>query len=217
MLSSLLLLSLAVVAPLARATVYVTNPIATSSLAAGQPISITWQDDNKPPLLAAFGPASIGLYAGNQQQQTLLQMIATNVDVSKVSTQSWTPSASVGPNFNSYFIRFTSNSAPDPTQSQFMAEAFSAKFALTGMTGTFNATVQAEISGTVSPTTPAVTTTPIAKTATTPATVAKAATTSSTTGGSTGNSKTASGAGHIAVPSILTATGVAAITFAFFL
>jgi hypothetical protein len=47
----------------------VTNPIATSSLAAGQPISITWQDDNKTPLLASFGPASIGLYAGNQQQQ----------------------------------------------------------------------------------------------------------------------------------------------------
>ncbi|SRR6266851_461593 len=47
----------------------VTNPIATSSLPAGQPISITWQDDNKTPLLASFGPASIGLYAGNQQQQ----------------------------------------------------------------------------------------------------------------------------------------------------
>jgi len=86
MLSSLLVLSLAVVAPLARANVYVsispdlsaisglisrqvTNPIATSSLPAGQPVSITWQDDNNAPLLASFGPASIGLYAGNQQQQ----------------------------------------------------------------------------------------------------------------------------------------------------
>jgi hypothetical protein len=215
MLSSLLLLSLAVVAPLARANVYVTNPIAASSLPAGQPVSITWQDDNKVPLLASFGPASIGLYAGNQQQQTLLQMIATNVDVSKISTQSWTPSASVGPNFNSYFIRFTSNNLSDPTQAQFKAEAFSAKFALTGMTGTFNATVQAEINGTVSSTTAAATT-PTANTIATPATVAKA-TTTATNGSSTANSKTSSGAGHIAVPGILTATGVAAITFAFFL
>jgi len=224
MFSSLLILSLAAVAPLAQATVFITNPIASSSLPAGQSVTITWQDDGSAPTLASFGPASIGLFAGSQQQQTLLQSIAENVDVSKVSSQTWTPDATVGPNFDSYFIRFTSNSFQDPTQPQFMAEAFSAKFTLTGMTGTFNATVQAQISG-------AATASGAASTAAASGSASAASATRATSTGSTPSTAKAStaassaatakssssGAGHITVPRVLTATGIAAISFVFFL
>jgi len=218
MLSSLLILSLAAVAPLAHATVYITSPVGSSSLPAGQPATINWQDDGTSPSLAQFGPASIGLFVGNQQQQTLMQPIATDIDVSKVSTQSWTPDATVGPDSAVYFIRFTSNSFQDPNQPQFMAEAFSAKFALTGMTGTFNATIQAQISGAPAASSAASTaaasggsTTRATSTGSTAPSSAKASTTAS------GAASANNGAGHITVPRVLTATGIVAITFAFFL
>ena len=86
MLSSLLVLVLAVVAPAVHANVFVgtvyslvsiystisskvTEPTATTSWPAGQPATITWQDDGNTPNLTAFGPCTIGLYAGSQTQQ----------------------------------------------------------------------------------------------------------------------------------------------------
>lgn len=225
MLSSLLVLSLAAVVPLAQATVFITDPVATSTLAAGQQSTVTWQDDGTAPSLATFGLASIGLYVGTQSQQTLLQSIATNIDVSKVNSQTWAPSATVGPNFAGYFIRIQSNSAPNPNNTQFPAQAFSAKFTLTGMTGTFNSTVQAEISGAVS--SAGASSTPAAASASgsvgSIARVSTAGTPVSTVKGSSAASAAASaksssnGAGHITVPHILTVAGIVAITFAFFL
>jgi hypothetical protein len=47
----------------------VTDPIATSSLPAGQPATIKWQDDGTAPSLAQFGLSSIGLYVGSPTQQ----------------------------------------------------------------------------------------------------------------------------------------------------
>ncbi|KAI0279570.1 hypothetical protein BGY98DRAFT_416163 [Russula aff. rugulosa BPL654] len=135
MFSSLLVLSLAALAPLAHATVFITHPTNGVSIPAGQAFTITWMDDGSSPNLTAFGPASIGLYVGTVTQQTQLQLIG-NVDVSTVSQLSWTPDPTVGANFNAYFIRFTSVSLKDPNQTAINAneEAFSAKFTLTGMT-----------------------------------------------------------------------------------
>ncbi|KAH9000615.1 hypothetical protein EDB86DRAFT_3042200 [Lactarius hatsudake] len=218
MLSSLFVLGLAAIAPSALATVFVTAPTASTSWPAGQQATINWQDDGNTPNLKSFGPSFIGLYAGNQQQQTLLQSIGSDVDVSAVSTMTWTPDATVGPNYNNYFIRFTSNNLPDPTQSQFKAEAFSAKFTLTGMTGTFNASVQAQISGT----TAAGSSTPLTSGS---STSSPSATTSKPSGSSSKSSsspsststKSSNGAGRIVVSSVVGASGVAAIAFAFFL
>jgi hypothetical protein len=47
----------------------ITDPVATSTLAAGQQSTVTWQDDGTAPSLATFGLASIGLYVGTQSQQ----------------------------------------------------------------------------------------------------------------------------------------------------
>ncbi|KAH8987601.1 hypothetical protein EDB92DRAFT_1786184, partial [Lactarius akahatsu] len=216
MLSSLFVLGLAAIAPSALATVFVTAPTASTSWPAGQQATITWQDDGNTPNLKSFGPSFIGLYAGNQQQQTLLQSIASDVDVSAVATVTWTPDATVGPNFNNYFIRFTSNNLPDPTQSQFKAEAFSAKFTLTGMTGTFNASVQAQISGT---TAPGGSSTPLpsgSSTSSPSATTSKpsgSSSKSSSSASSTSTKASSNGAGRIVVPSVVGASGVAVIAF----
>jgi len=218
MFSSLLVLSLAALAPLAHATVFVTHPTNAVSIPAGQPFTITWIDDGKTPNLTAFGPCTVGLYVGSVTQQTQLQSIG-NVDVSTVAQLSWTPDATVGPNFDSYFIRFTSVSLKDPNQTAISApeEAFSAKFSLTGMTGTFNSTIQAEISGSASSgaaSTAAATakSTPSGTTATAASTVKPNSAASSAAGSSKSN-----GAGHMVAPHVLGATGVAAIVFSFFL
>ncbi|KAF8465838.1 hypothetical protein DFH94DRAFT_821408 [Russula ochroleuca] len=223
MFPSLVVLSLAALVPFARATVFVTNPVASTSLPAGQQATVAWQDDGTSPTLASFGPASIGLYAGNAQQQTLLQLISASTDVSKANSINWSPDPTAGPNFNNYFIRFTSLSLKDANQTQFNAEAFSAKFTLSGMTGTFNSTVQAEISGSLTPTSgsPAATgatgsgsgVAAHASSTSAPASTVKASAAASTTAAN--NSK--NDAGHMVVPRVLGATGVAAIVFAFFL
>jgi len=88
----------------------------------------------------------IGIYTGNAQQQTLLQLIAPSVPVATTSTVQFTVDPTIGPNGNEYFIRVESLTAVDPTTS-YPIESFSAKFTMAGMTGTFNATVQAEING----------------------------------------------------------------------
>ncbi|KAH9064534.1 hypothetical protein EDB87DRAFT_1556365 [Lactarius vividus] len=218
MLSSLLVLGLAAIAPSALATVFITSPTASSSLPAGQQATITWKDDGNAPSLQSFGPSFIGLYAGNQQQQTLLQSIASDVDVSAVGTVTWTPDATVGPNFNNYFIRFTSNNLPDPTQSQFKAEAFSAKFTLTGMTGTFNASVQAQISGTTTPVGSSTLSSGSSTTSssTTTSKPSGSSSKSSSSPSSTSTKAASNGAGRIVVPSVVGASGVA-LAFAFFL
>ncbi|KAJ7594263.1 hypothetical protein C8J56DRAFT_926316 [Mycena floridula] len=144
MLSSFILFSLA---SSACANVFITSPVATSSFSASSQNVISWNDDLKLPALSSFGPASIGLYAGNAQQQTLLSTISASTDVSTVNSIPFTPDPNAGPSSSEYFIRFDSLSLKDATNPQFPAQAFSAKFTLTGMTGTFNAAVQAQIDG----------------------------------------------------------------------
>ncbi|KAG1803873.1 uncharacterized protein HD556DRAFT_615775 [Suillus plorans] len=131
----------------ALANVFITSPVASSTFTAGQQATINWQDDGLSPNLTSFGASLVGIYAGNANQQTLLQTISSSVDVSTTSSIVFTPDGTIGPDSNEYFVRFTSINLKDATNSQFPAEAFSAKFTMTGMTGTFNATVQAEING----------------------------------------------------------------------
>jgi len=130
----------------AFATVYVTNPVATSNISAGTSFAITWQDDGNSPTLKDFGPARVGLYVGNVRQQVPVQIITDSIDVSKVQTIDFIPKADAGPNSDQYFIRFDSeglkaNGTNDP------AQAFSHKFSLNNMTGSFNASVLSIIAG----------------------------------------------------------------------
>lgn len=127
--------------------VFVTSPVASTTWNGGSKQTVSWQDNGNAPNLAAFGPAMISIYAGNAQQQTLLQAISPNTDVSKSASVDFTVNPSIGPNSDNYFIRIESLGLKDPANPQFPALAFSAKFTLASMTGTFNSTVQAQIDG----------------------------------------------------------------------
>jgi len=131
----------------ALANLYVTSPVATTTFTAGQQATISWEDNGQSPTLVQFGTANFAIYVGNAIQQTPLQTIATNVNVSSTSSLVFTPDGTIGPNSDEYFVRVTSLTLMDPTQPQYYEEAFSAKFTLAGMTGSFNATLQAEIDG----------------------------------------------------------------------
>ncbi|KIK40809.1 hypothetical protein CY34DRAFT_107583 [Suillus luteus UH-Slu-Lm8-n1] len=114
----------------ALANVFITSPVASTTWTAGQQATVTWQDDGMTPNLTSFGASLVGIYTGNANQQTLLQIISSSVDVSTTSSVAFTPDGTIGPNSNEYFVRFTSINLKDATNSQFPAEAFSAKFSL---------------------------------------------------------------------------------------
>jgi hypothetical protein len=144
---TLAFVSAASLLPSALAAVYCTAPVATTSWAAGAPVSITWLDNDIAPRAADFGPSKISIYVGNAKQQTPLQLISDSVDVSTTQEIVFTPDASIGPSGGDYFIRFESLGLKDPADPKYPALAFSSKFALTAMTGSFNTSVQAQIDG----------------------------------------------------------------------
>ncbi|KAI0080399.1 hypothetical protein K474DRAFT_1672632 [Panus rudis PR-1116 ss-1] len=141
------ILALAALAHTASATVFITSPVASTNWAAGQQQTLSWQDDGASPSLKDFGPAKVSLAVGNAIQQTPVQVIAEGVDVSTTASIVFTPDANAGANGNMYFIRVESISLKDPKTPQYPALSFSAKFTMSGMTGTFNSTVQAQIDG----------------------------------------------------------------------
>ncbi|KAH8101675.1 hypothetical protein BXZ70DRAFT_931469 [Cristinia sonorae] len=183
MFSALKLIALAACAQSAFAALFMTSPVASSNWAAGQQQTISWQDDGKAPSLKDFGAAKVTLSVGNSIQQTHLQTIVDNVDVSTTSSIVFTPDPSVGANGAVYFVRIESLALKDAAQPQYPALAFSAKFTLTGMTGQFSPAVQAQIDGS--------STAPLGPTTTGSPTTTGAS--SSTTGSSSSKSASASG------------------------
>ncbi|KDQ09557.1 hypothetical protein BOTBODRAFT_36964 [Botryobasidium botryosum FD-172 SS1] len=197
-------LAAAASAPQVLAGIFITNPIGTSSCAANTPCNLAWKDDGIAPNLTAVGPCRIYVGIGGTTTQLKLQDITgstapAGIDVSKNSNLTFTIDPTIGANSNAYFIRMESIALKDATNPANPYLAFSAKFAVTGMTGTFNATEQALINGntttaatapttTVKPIAPAVTSAPVA-----PATKVAAVTTSahSTTSGAAHPSSTA--------------------------
>ncbi|KAB5590360.1 hypothetical protein CTheo_6191 [Ceratobasidium theobromae] len=135
----------AAVAP-ALAGPFFTAPVASTVCTAGQACTISWQDDGKAPTLADFGDSTIGVYAGSQQQQSLMQAVAP-ANAQTTGTITFVPDPNMGENSGAYFIKMISTKATDPAMPQYPATAYSAMFTLNGMTGKFNATVQAQIAG----------------------------------------------------------------------
>jgi len=129
------------------ATVFMTSPTAQTTCTGGKQCTISWQDDGKAPTNVQFGLASIGIWVGSVQSQTEVQHIQDGVNVATTAAVQFTVNPSIGPNSNVYFVRFTSAATKDPSNPTFPAEAFSAKFTLNGMSGTFNSTLQAQING----------------------------------------------------------------------
>jgi len=214
--STAVLLSLAASS---MANIFITNPTATTTCTGGQTCNIAWEDDNTTPTLPTWGNASVGVYVGNSQQQTMVQLISPSLSVSQTSAIEFTVDPNSGANGNFYFIRFQALSLPDPNNPQFPEEGFSAKFTMAGMTGTFNATIQSEIAGTVTApiggTGAAGSSTPAATPGSTTSklvssTTSKGTSTSSSTAKST---TTASSAGRFAVSGSVGLAGLAAAMF----
>lgn len=131
----------------AFAALAVTSPTDSISFVGGQQANITWMDNGAEPSLASFGLAKVSVFTGNSNSQTSLQLIAENVDVTNPLFLLFTPDPSIGPSATEYFIRFESNNLKDTANPSIPALAFSHVFAMSGMTGTFNASVQSEIDG----------------------------------------------------------------------
>lgn len=127
------------------ATIYVTFPVAGSVCTAGTPCNLAWDDDGTTPALGTIGVCSIDLCTGGPIEQTCLQNISPAQDVSQIATLPFTPNADIGPNGVYYFIKFISATQKDLANPAQPFTAFSHTFALSGMTGTFNATVQAQV------------------------------------------------------------------------
>ncbi|RXW23205.1 hypothetical protein EST38_g2640 [Candolleomyces aberdarensis] len=135
------------VAAQALAGIHITAPIASTTFSGGKQATVTWIDNGQAPPLKDFGPAIISIYAGNALQQTSLQVIAPSVDVSTQGSVTFNVDATIGPNSNEYFIRIESLSLKDSAQPQYPALAFSAKFTLNEMTGTFSPAILSQIAG----------------------------------------------------------------------
>ncbi|KAK0205315.1 hypothetical protein DFS33DRAFT_757625 [Desarmillaria ectypa] len=131
----------------ALATVYITDPVGSTVWNAGDTVTVSWQDDGASPTLEAFGAAKFAIAVGNSLQQTTLQVIAENVNVATTSSLQFVPSANIGATSDQYFIRVDSNGLKDANNSQYPALAFSAKFTIEGLSGSFNSSVQAQIDG----------------------------------------------------------------------
>ncbi|GBE83580.1 hypothetical protein BKA93DRAFT_771683 [Sparassis latifolia] len=220
MFASALLAALAIV-PSALANVYITEPIATTSWPAGQQQTITWQDSGDYPSLTQFGTASVGIFVGNALVQTQVQQIVASVNVSSTTSIVFTPDPTIGPESNEYFIRFQSLSLLQ-NGTNYPEEAFSAKFALSGMSGQFDAAESSEISGQstapIGPTTAAsASSTAVAVTSSTPsATSSKASSASSGShsASATATSSKSNGASIVGVSPVSGAAGLAVAVFA---
>ncbi|KAF8452659.1 hypothetical protein L210DRAFT_3639144 [Boletus edulis BED1] len=110
-------------ASVVHASVYVTNPVQSSSCSGGQACTVQWVDNGQAPLLSDIGECDVALYYGNYMMVQSLP----SVNVATTSSFTFTPNPSAGPN-GQYYLVFT-NSAINYS-------SFSGSFALTGLTGT---------------------------------------------------------------------------------
>lgn len=188
------------------ATIYVTEPTASTICTAGTPCNVRWNDDANAPALGLIGPCNIQLCTGGPQQQTCLQTISPTLDVSTNAYVTYLPDATIGPNGGPYFVKFISLNYKDPANPAVPYTSYSAMFNLNGMTGTFNSTVQAQISGVASA---AAATTPAAAAGTT-TTAAAAKTTAAGSASAAKASASATAAANGAISA--TAPGVVSST-----
>ncbi|CDO70070.1 hypothetical protein BN946_scf184601.g23 [Trametes cinnabarina] len=211
MFASAAILLLAAASP-ALGNLFMTSPVASTTWAAGQQQTISWKDDGSAPSLAELGLCKISVYVGSQTQQTLVQAIADNVNVSSTGSVVFTPDASSGENGNYYFIRVESASLKDANNPQFPAEAFSSKYTMSGMTGTFDATVKAQIGASGAASSPASATSQAPATS---APASKAATSSShaPSGSASAKAAASNGAASISGSAVACVAGVAAIAY----
>lgn len=116
------------------------SPCRSTNGSGGKNLDVEWKDDGSSPKASDWGNINIYLATGSHDVQYKLQTLDTNVAYNK-GTGSYKIDADSGPSGGFYFLRFegTAGNGTPPM-------AFSARFSLNGMSGTFNSTVQAQLS-----------------------------------------------------------------------
>lgn len=110
----------------------------------GKRLSVEWNDDGKAPTRRDWGRVNIYLATGSRDVQYKLQTLASNVSYN-LQQADYSIDASVGPSGGYYFIRFEGTNASQTGGIPPMA--FSARFNLDQMSGTFNSTIMSQLSG----------------------------------------------------------------------
>ncbi|KEI39819.1 uncharacterized protein L969DRAFT_93659 [Mixia osmundae IAM 14324] len=142
--SSTMISKIALVASLAataRAGLSITSPIDTTTCVGNGICNITWDVVPENGSVDQWGSTNLTIYTGSTYLQTPLQWLATIPDLNAPAPYVF----GIDPNIGPSFIRFQSNAgtsaAGEPLQ------AFSSKFTLDGMAGTFNSTIWSMING----------------------------------------------------------------------
>jgi len=134
-----LLSSFFALSTIVNAVLVPTAPIAATEWDARRAQVVEWIDDNQEPRLNDLANISIQLFTGSTFQQSFLQDLTGTRNIKGTRNSiSVRFDQDLGPDGQYYFLRFRSD---DLTE-----DVFSAKFTLDHMTGTFNSTIQAQLS-----------------------------------------------------------------------
>lgn len=146
----LTLQALAAVLPLVYADVKFTAPAAGASVPGGTAFTVTWADTGDAPALADLSSYTLFLFSGsNAAPAQLYQLSASTFAAAGKSVSVTVPVATGGLGTNAYFLGMLSVATAGGT-----VWNYSDRFTLTGMTGTFDPTVDAAVkavSGTSGP------------------------------------------------------------------
>ncbi|GAA5916971.1 hypothetical protein JCM8208_003227 [Rhodotorula glutinis] len=124
---------------------YIYKPVEASHYSAGDSFTISWRDNGEAPLSSAYGQTTVALYTGTSTVQTQLASLGTVADPSVETEVLITIDPTWGPDSDSYFIRIQSVEGVDEAGAPL--QAFSARFALSQMTGTWSGAASAALAG----------------------------------------------------------------------
>ncbi|TNY17820.1 hypothetical protein DMC30DRAFT_89643 [Rhodotorula diobovata] len=137
--------ALALSAPAVFANPYIYKPVEASHYRAGDSFTVSWRDNGEAPLSSAYGQTTVSLYTGSSLVQTEIAALGTVADPSTDTEVLITIDPTWGPDSDDYFIRIQSVAGVDSTGAPL--QAFSARFALSQMTGTWSSTASAALAG----------------------------------------------------------------------
>ncbi|PAV19843.1 hypothetical protein PNOK_0477700 [Pyrrhoderma noxium] len=120
---------------IAYASVFITHPYSGITCSGGSSCTVTWLDDGTAPLLSDVGLSDIALYQGTD---TLVQQLASSVDVSSSHELNFIPNPEAGPNSDDYWIMLKSQTARNPNDTSLPFTSFSGFFTLDNMSGKIN-------------------------------------------------------------------------------
>ncbi|GAA5838058.1 hypothetical protein JCM9279_004114 [Rhodotorula babjevae] len=143
-LASLVALALSA-APAVVANPYIYKPVEASHYRAGDSFTVSWRDNGEAPLSSAYGQTTVSLYTGTSTVQTQLASLGTVADPGVETEVLITIDPTWGPDADDYFIRIQSVAGVDAAGAPL--QAFSARFALSQMTGTWSGAASAALAG----------------------------------------------------------------------